>query len=131
MTYRGNPNGQNQRWSRWTFEVYEVGRHVPKREVEYNAAKWLRAGFGSAGKVRVNWIVTGWRIDCLIEGPPAHDPGFVASVRREFMGFVAKGWGPLSWCSVHTRVLAGSLGDGRPASQLVEMPSIIESIRGG
>lgn len=126
MTYAGNPNGQNQRWSMWTFEVHEVGRHVPKRDVEYNVAKWLRAGFGSAGKVRVNWTRTGWRIQCLIEGPTVHDPAYVASVRRQFAAFVVKGWGPLSFGSTKTKLMAGSREDGRPSEQMVEMPSIIE-----
>ena len=128
MTYAGNPNGQNQRWSSWVFEVHEVGRHVPRNDVEYNVAKWLRAGFGSAGKVKVERMVTGWRMRCLVEGPPAHDPGFVASVREQFQArFVAKGWGPLSWGTVSVRLMAGSREDGRPAAQLVEMPMLIET----
>lgn len=126
MIYAGNPNGQNQRWSRWIFDVYEVGRQVPKKDVEYNAARWIRLGFGSAGRIRVRLRPTGWRIDCLIEGPPAHDPAYLLSVRQQFqVDFVAKGWGGLSWGTASARVVAGSLQDGTPPKQLIEMPSLL------
>jgi hypothetical protein len=126
MSYAGNPNGQNQLWSHWTFDVFEAGRHVPRKDVEYNAAKWLRVGFGSAGEVRVVRTVRGWRIEARVEGVPAHDPGYFASVRQQFsQRFVAVGWGPLAHSRVRVRVLAGDLQDGTPRPQWVTMPRII------
>jgi len=119
-----NPNGQGQRWSEWDLRVYEVGRHVPRADVEYNAAKWLRAGFGSAGRVKVESRAWGWVVRCVIEGPPAHDPGYVASVRRQWRGFIEQGWGPMSYGLAEVRLLAGSREDGKPSAQLIEMPRI-------
>jgi hypothetical protein len=120
-----DPNSQHQRWSRWTFDIEEAGRHVPRADVELNAARWLRAGFGSAGQARVLQTITGWQIEARIEGKPAHDPGYVASVRREFQQrFVEKGWGPLARGWVTVKVLAGDKQDGRAAAQWVELPAL-------
>lgn len=127
-----NPNSANQLWSRWIFEIDELGRHVPRRDVETNALRWLRKGFGSAGRARlVQTSVPGrrarvtWRIELLIEGKPAHDPAYVQSVTVQFArDFVAKGWGPLAGSRVTAEVLAGNKQDGRPPAQLVELPLI-------
>ena len=54
-----NPNGQNQTWSRWIFTIYDGGRLIPHKDVEYNVARWLRAGFGSVGKTRVRRTIHG------------------------------------------------------------------------
>ena len=121
-----DPNSANQLWSKWTFKVYEVGKHVQRADVEYNAAKWLVKGFGSAGRVIVKQMVFGWDIECLIEGPPAHDPAFVAKVRQQFWrDFVEKGWNGLSWGSVNVRVMAGDLQEGKPRPQMIEMPFLM------
>ena len=123
MPYAGDPNSAHQLWSFWIFEVYEAGRRVSRKDVEYNVAKWLKTGFGSAGRMRLKYTATGWRIECLIEGPPAHDPGYVASVRRQFdERFVKQGWGSLAWGKVTVQVMAGSLQDGKPPAQMIEMP---------
>jgi len=124
-----NPNSANQLWCRWTFEIDELGRRVPRAELELNALRWLRAGFGTAGRARLlRRPGRGWRIVALIEGKPAHDLAFVESVRIQFArDFVAKGWGPLAVSRVTAEVLAGDKQDGRPAAQLVELPSITVS----
>jgi hypothetical protein len=120
-----DPNSANQLWSRWTFTVREAGRRVPRADVEYNAAKWLRAGFGSAGQVRVRRTVDGWAIDAMVEGVPAHEPGYVAHVTRQFRErFVAQGWGVLASGDVAARVLAGDVQDGKPRAQLVMLPAL-------
>lgn len=131
-----NPNSANQLWSRWTFEIDELGRHVPRADVELNALRWLRKGFGSAGRARLTEIQTypfprgrrmgtTWRIDVLIEGKPAHDPAFVQSVATQFgRDFVSKGWGPLAQSRVTAEVLAGSKQDGKPPAQMIELPTI-------
>jgi hypothetical protein len=98
--------------------------------VEYNGATWVRAGFGSAGEVRVLATPCGWRISVHIEGVPAHDPGYVASVRRDFLDrFVKPGWGMLASGTVRARVLAGDLQNGRPRPQWVSLPAL--SLRPG
>jgi len=131
MSYAGNPNGQNQRWSKWLFTIYETGRSVPRKDVEYNVARWLRAGFGSVGTVRLRRTATGWEIKAIVEGAPAHDPGYVAQVRREFhTRFIEKGWGPLAFGEVSATVLAGSKQDGKPAEQWVSIPTIRLGERG-
>lgn len=120
-----DPNTQHQLWSAWTFTVREAGRQVPRADVELNAARWLRKGFGSVGECRVVRTIEGWRIEARVEGVPAHDPGYVASVEREFRArFVAQGWGVLASGDVKVRILAGDVQDGRPRSQLVMLPRL-------
>ena len=95
-----NPNTQHQLWSQWTFKVYSSKR-IPIEEIKLNAAKWLRMGFGSVGQARVYRDTTSFPshvvIQARVEGPPAHDPDYVAKVKAEFTTFVQKGWGPVSW----------------------------------
>jgi hypothetical protein len=130
MTYLGNPNGAKQLWSRWEFKIREAGKRPALAEVELNVGRWLRAGFGSAGRARVVRTVLGWRVDLIIEGPPAHDPGYVESVRRDFQAkFVEKGFGQFASSEVSVRVLAGDVEDGKPRAQMVELlrPQLEES----
>ena len=124
MSYAGNPNGQNQLWSKWTFTVWEAGKRPARADVELNVARWLRKGFGSVSAARVSKTVLGWRFECLTEGRPAHDPEYVAAVRSGFKDFVEKGWGVLASCKVNVKIMAGSKQDGKPAEQMVVMPHI-------
>lgn len=120
-----DPNSANQIWSAWIFTVQEAGRTAPRADVEANAARWLRRGFGSVGECRVSRTAKGWKIEARVEGVSAHDPGYVASVRRQFQArFVAQGWGPLASSTVRVRVLAGDRQDGKPRAQLVMLPTI-------
>jgi hypothetical protein len=120
-----DPNSQNQLWSKWQFEVYELSRHVSRDAIEYNVAKWLRLGFGSVGTVKISRTAHGWRFALIVEGRPAHDPDFVQSVRVAFNDFVEKGWGRVgAFGSVTAEVIAGSKQDGAPASQWVGIPMI-------
>lgn len=120
-----NPNSDHQIWSAWTFSVHEAGRHVPRADVELNVARWLRAGFGSVGEVRVRPMPYGWRIEALVEGAPAHDTAYVESVRLQFQQrFVAQGWGPLASGSVTVKVMAGDVQDGKPPAQVVIVPQL-------
>jgi len=122
-----DPNSANQLWSRWTFSV-DSPRQVPRAEVELNTLRWLRAGFGSVGQAQVLERIERGRfvivIEAEVENVPAHDPGYVASVRRAFARFVEQGWGVLALGTVEVKVLAGDLQDGKPRSQLVVMPII-------
>ena len=120
------PNSSHQLWSRWRFCVY--GKPVPLAEVELNVARWLRKGFGSVGRARVRErVIAGLPvvvIEAEVEGAPAHDPGYVESVRMAFAGFVRQGWGVTGLSTTKATVLAGDVQDGRPRSQLVVMPGI-------
>lgn len=119
-----DPNSEHQNWSYWRFEVREAGRSVPKKDVEYNAARWLRMGFGSVGQARVTRTMNGWRIEARTEGESAADEVYVASVRSAFHDFVEKGWGLGAVGSLaEVRVLAGETEE-KPPSQLVAMPTI-------
>lgn len=122
-----DPNSQHQLWSSWTFRV-ETSRTVPLEEVKLNAARWLRKGFGSVGQARVLERLEGrqvvYVIEARVEGAPAHDPGYVASVERGFTRFVDQGFGPLARGTVAVQVLAGDQQDGKAASKLVVLPGI-------
>lgn len=125
---RLDPNSAHQLWSHWLFRIWPCGRYPPIREVEANAARWLRSGFGSVGQVRVterveHGLAATW-IEAMIEGRPAHDPEYVASVRRGFRKFVDEGWGRLAQMKLEVRVLAGDLQDGKPREQVVVIPRI-------
>lgn len=94
-----------------------------RADVEYNFAKWLRLGFGSAGRVRVRQEPFSWIVDCLVEGPPAHDPDYVEMVGHKFREFVLKGWGPLAIGRATVKIMAGDVQDGRPRAQMIELAS--------
>lgn len=121
-----DPNSQHQLWSRWVFSI--LGKEIPLREVEANAANWLRLGFGTVGRARVTQRVLKGQvlyiIEAEVEGKPAHDPSFVASVRRAFDSFVYKGWGPLGTGTMSVRILAGDEQSGAPRKQLVVVPTL-------
>ena len=119
-----DPNSQNQRWSLWTFIVYEVGRHVPKKDVESNMARWITKLWGSAAKLRVSKVQNNWEIEVVVEGPTANDKNAVCFVAREFDSFVHKGWSYGGFGNVMVRVLAGEDVQGRPRDQWIDMPTI-------
>lgn len=128
-----DPNSQHQMWSHWTFIVYEGGQHAPYEDVKLNAARWLRAKFGSVARARVEEKLLVQRgisqkyyvIEAQVEGVPAHDPQLVAAVRQSFAkDFVFKGWGPLATSDVKVRVMAGDEQDGKPRKQLVVLPRV-------
>ena len=117
-----DPNSCHQLWSQWIFTIREI-RHVPRKDVECNVARWLSQGFGHAGAYKVKRQARGWEIRAVIEGKPAHDPAYVASVRRAFRDhFVARGWGQLGAVGeVSVRILAGDRQDGRPPAQWISI----------
>lgn len=140
-----DPNSQHQLWSRWTFYVYSGTKHPPFTEVREAFARWARMGFGSVGRAKVDewrnrnikrrdssgrWsrqLERGYTLVVETEGRPAHDLGYRASVETCFKrDFVEKGWGSGSGAeaSMEVVILAGDQQDGRPASQLLVMPTI-------
>lgn len=117
-----NPNTRSQEWSYWRFEVLEAGRRIPRADVQDNALRWLRRGFGSVGEGRVTRTAFGWLIEARIQGESASEPTYVASVRLAFAEFVRLGWGLGAIPSVNVKVLAGDMPRGA-RSQLVVMPN--------
>lgn len=121
-----DPNSRHQVWSYWTFFVFEFGKHVPKPDVEYNAARWARQGFGSVGSMRVTQTTYGWKLELKVEGAPVQDGLFVSKVREQFRrNFVEKGWSKLAASHVVVHLLAGER-DGAQPDQWVELPRIVE-----
>lgn len=69
----------------------------------------------------------GYAIVVELEGKPAHDPAYVDYVLHQFALFVEKGWGPLATSDVgKPKILAGDEQDGKPRSQLVVMPGLLD-----
>ncbi len=123
-----DPNSDHQLWSRWTITVKST-KYVPLVDVRHNAHKWLKQGFGTMGRARVREfigtsILNKWIIECEVEGAPAHDPGYVGSVRLQFLRFVELGWGMLATGETEVILLAGNVEDGKPRQQLLVIPTI-------
>jgi hypothetical protein len=127
-----DPNSGNQRWSRWRF-VVQPGRRLPRtREVRNNWQRYMPKLFRTTvgrGRVAKVWVEKRmyYAITAEVEGPPVHDPDFVAWVRREVQGvFVERGFGVGARLrEMDAVLLAGSAEDGKPASQLLVLPSLI------
>ncbi len=136
--WTGNPNSQNQLWSKWEFGIEASPRRLPKKsDVEDNARRYFAAGFGTAGKLAVKLLrtptdatllrrATYYYITVMIEGPPAHDPGYREYVRRDFTKkFVEAGFGQTARLVMfRCNIMAGDKQDGTPPEQLIVLPSI-------
>lgn len=126
-----DPNSTHQRWSRWRFTIVSApGRRPPLEDVRDNFQRYVGRLFGSTvGRIQVAIIRVGadHLYVCVteIEGPPVHDATYRDWVEREFAGvFVAKGFGPGARLrQMDATLLAGSAEDGKPARQLLVMPS--------
>lgn len=122
-----NPNSQHQRWSHWAFYVRaSSSKRPPVQEVRVNAQRYFKAGFGTAGRVRVIQRGLLYIIEVQVEGPPVHDPGYRAAVKKDFADkFMFKGFGASALLvRFNAKLLAGSPEDGRPADQLLVLPTI-------
>jgi hypothetical protein len=123
-----DPNSTHQRWSRWVATVRAHRTRRPTLEdVRLNWTRYVRRLFRTTvGRIRVEVLDDRYRLVAELEGPPVHDPAYVAWVRRELAGaFVAKGFGPGAVLEdLETALLAGSAEDGRPAAQLLVLPRL-------
>jgi hypothetical protein len=137
-----DPNSQHQRWSRWVFGIEASPRKLPSRlSVLDNARRYFAAGFQStAGRVKCQLLrtpldvkfarrATYYLLSIDIEGPPAHDPAYQKSVRQDFAKkFVAGGFGfSARLVKFEVQILAGDQQDGRPADQLLVLPTLVVS----
>jgi hypothetical protein len=122
-----DPNSEHQMWSRWVFGVESPVKQPDVEECITNAQRYFAKGFGTVGRVRCDQQGTYYCLVVEVEGPPAHDPGYVESVRRQFVKrFMAQGFGPSAYLTRFTAgVLAGNCEDGQPPTQMLVMPSVV------
>ena len=124
-----NPNSGNQLWSHWTFNVFP-GRLLRRTfaDVKANVARFGRKGFGSATECRIkeglSYGVHYYLVEFRTEGKPAHDPQYVKYMGESFEKFFAVAFGPGTETHLDVKVEAGSKQDGKPASQLIILPTI-------
>lgn len=124
-----DPNTQHQLWSRWDALIVspEPTRRPPLNEVVENARCYVALAFKSRmGRVRGEQSGARYRLVVEIEGPPAHDPGYVGAWRRDFLRrFVRQGFGPSAdLVRLEVSILAGDAQDGSPPSQVIVLPHL-------
>ena len=123
-----NPNSQNQRWSKWQFDIGIAGkdmRVIRIDELQTNFAKFLRKCFGStAGRAKIVPRSGGVRINVLIEGSDITptDPAYVAWVKNAATVFFTGRLGAGAQVSVDGKLMAGLPQNGKPADQMLVMP---------
>lgn len=121
-----DPNTEHQTWARLTFEIRSP-RRVPEPELRANFRRWLKAGLpnDAVGRFRIDEKVWGWTIVAQVEGiPDPQEPGYRASLEREFSDFVSQGFGPLAIGAVEVMVLSGEPPSSGPRAQLIAIPTI-------
>jgi hypothetical protein len=129
-----NPNSKNQLWSCWIFTVTpglhrSLTRQGPSfAMVQANCARFGRKAFGSAGQMHIERKLHERRVvyvvQVRVEGPPAHDPEYVAFMQRSWERFFVEGFGYNTTVSLEVRVEAGDVQDGRPPAQLIILPPL-------
>lgn len=120
-----SPNSAHQLWSRWTFTV-TPGRRVerPFANVRDNCARFGRTAFGAASAMRVTTHGNRWVIDVRTEGHPVHDARYVDWMTAQWRRFFVNGFGVGTVVQCDTKLEAGDRQDGRPAAQLIILPSV-------
>lgn len=121
-----DPNSRNQMWSRWTFAV-APGRTLcrPSANVRDNCARFGRKAFGTATEMKVASQPDGtWQVEVRTEGHPVHDPQYVAWMCAQWERFFKGGFGAGTQVRCTARLEAGDRQDGRPADQLIILPTI-------
>jgi hypothetical protein len=125
-----DPNSRNQRWSLWEYRVYPDATKRPDyATVKTNCARFGRMVFGSASRMRLQCATDDrgrlyWEVAVLSEGHPVHDPSYVEWMHHAWSEFLRVGFGPASQIHAHARLEAGDWQDGRPADQLIILPSL-------
>jgi hypothetical protein len=65
-----------------------------------------------------------WEVAVLTEGHPVHESPYVEYVHDQWKKFFVQGFGPGCEIQTHARLEAGDRQDGRPADQLIILPSL-------
>lgn len=126
-----NPNSKNQLWSLWEYRVYPDQTKRPNvATVKANCARFGRLVFGSASEMRLRCATEQgrmyWEVAVRSEGHPVHDPGYTEWMHAQWKKFFREGFGPTCEVQVHARLEAGDRQDGRPADQLIILPSVMQ-----
>lgn len=129
-----NPNSAHQTWSRWAFLIHTPQGCPPLAEIQENARRYFAAGFRThAGRINVvqyrdrgQWYTM---VVCEVEGPPVNDTGYRDAVLKDFKDKFAAKMGPGARVKgFWTTLLAGSPQDGRPSTQLLVLPELIDGV---
>ena len=126
-----DPNSRNQQWSQWVFAVDLLRRsffEVSFATVKANVARFMRKGFGSAARCRIEQKITPagstrYVVTVQAEGANANDPEKRAYMETCVRRFMENGLGRVR-VSMEVSLLAGSPEDGRPADQWLIMPPL-------
>jgi hypothetical protein len=127
-----DPNSRNQRWSHWQFYVYADGTKRPDfQTVKENCARFGRLMFGSVSEMKVACSMDEskrlfWDIEVRTEGHPVHDPMYVEWMHEQWRRFFREGFGQSCEVKFNEQLIAGDRQNGKPADQLIIMPSIVE-----
>ena len=130
-----DPNSKNQMWSRWTYTVYPMALKRPNlATVKYNCAKFGKKVFQSASEMSVMCGLEKakpgekrrlfWEIDIRTEGHPVHDTAYVEYVHDLWRRFFREGFGQQCEINCKAKLEAGDRQDGKPADQLIIIPTI-------
>lgn len=120
-----DPNSQHQIWSLWTFIVTPgMVMERPFRDVKYNLSRFARNAFGSTSQINIVWDGKSYVIKIRSEGHPAHDPSYQKYFLENFTKFFVNGFGLGTSVNMLVKVEAGDKQDGKPAEQLIILPSI-------
>lgn len=124
-----NPNSVHQRWSLWQYRVYPDGTRRPEyADVKENCARFGRLLFGSASQMRIRQAAQDgrmyWEVAVLSEGHPVHDGSYTEWMHRQWRDFFEQGFGMSCEVQSHARLEAGDRQDGKPADQLIVLPTL-------
>lgn len=130
-----DPNSAHQLWSRWVIVIYaaSASRWPSQMELSLNARKFARALWHTTTG-RVSVLQTSnptkgicYRITCEVEGPTVHDAAYRAWAIKQWQAkFVDVGFGLGTRCEVDAALLAGDAQDGRPPTQVIVMPTVVD-----
>lgn len=130
-----NPNGQNQRWSRWTFTITKSGTGISgrtRKEIVLNVNNFLKKLFGTAGAFQLISEHGKLVIEVLVEDLDItpQDPFYVNYIDGMAKAFFVAGFGADTEVITEAKLVAGSAQTGAPAEQLLILPTIHCSIGG-
>jgi hypothetical protein len=130
-----DPNSKNQRWSHWQFYVYADGTKRPDfQTVKENCARFGRLVFGSVSEMKVACSMDEdkrlfWDIEVRTEGHPVHDPMYTEWMGQQWVRFFQEGFGQKVQVKFDAKLEAGDRQDGKPADQLIMLPSVFTTTK--
>lgn len=95
-----------------------------KADVTHNCARFGRKAFGSVAQMRVSPVGAGWRVEIRAEGHPVHEAAYVTWMTAQWQRFFVGGFGVGTRVTCQATIEAGSRQDGRPAEQLIVLPTL-------